>query len=106
MKVECVEARLGLGAGSPTGLLLILVFRWSAEGQDRSASLVCGHSHSGSFLRSACWAVWRALSFVCVCSNYIHITFLKIVPQFMDVPEFVCLFPIFLSLHFILASFN
>ena len=67
VKAECVEARLGLGAGSPTGLLLILVFRWSAEGQDGSASLVCGHSLPGSFLRSACWAVWRALSFLCVC---------------------------------------
>lgn len=66
MKVECVEARLGLGAGSPTGLFLFLVFRWSAEGQDRSASLVCGHSHPGSFLRHARWAVWRALSFLCV----------------------------------------
>lgn len=66
MKVECVEARLGLGAGSPTGLFLFLVFRWSAEGQDRSANLVCGHSHPGSFLRRARWAVWRALSFLCV----------------------------------------
>ena len=55
MKVECVEARLGLGAGSLTGLFLFLVFRWSAEGQDRSANLVCGHSHPGSFLRHARW---------------------------------------------------
>ena len=49
MKVECVEARLGLGAGSLTGLFLFLVFRWSAEGQDRSANLVCG-----------CGVVWAA----------------------------------------------
>ena len=68
-------------------------------------SMVCCHSF-WEILGHFYFKYFLSSLFLCVCSIYIHITFFKIVPQFMDVPEFVCFFLIFLSLHFILASFN